>query len=861
VVIKHRGWPQLRAGLLAGSLLLPSLFGVAPAFASTLPAVFTDHFTDSSLTPLAVAGGNWAVANGLLTASNYGIHLPLDKQFVYMPTQLTNEVVLAEVSITATPANGNWRIGIFTHGTGTANPQKWALILQGDKLSLLDENTSWVSQMPFTSSPGQTYYMELAVEGTTVNGRVWASNQPEPTNWTISGKFPPNQARFGKGAGMYVANADASFSTFQVMVAPPALTVTPNDPGAIFVQGHASGYTASVTNDSGEAGQYNIQYTVDDINGNPVDSGSVPVSVPAVGVSTVTLPVPIPELGYYTVSFALTSPVGFPVSTLPATSLAEVPPAANIPPSSNPIGMNGNLTYTATTGATGNVSDAFEVLREQGIGWYRLNLNASTIFPHGITQGNWESLDRLVSAAHSQNVSLLGLLTAWPAGMNPFGAKANVSFSTALNAYVSYVQKVVKRYGPAGTLASTNGWDHYGISTWELWNEPVTASYWGGTAAQYAELAEAAAQAIRAIEPNATILAYDDVPANLVAQGSGLYSGLSLHYYPGVLPPDNPTFSVYGAVQQNVSWASQVGGTLWLTEAGWSTKEVSAEAQAQDWVETVLDSLTAGASHVMLFTQIYPDSGFSEEHQDLTPKISYPALAAVDRRLAGYTPVGRLNLGASLVADAFSNGSDTMVALWSPEGDGELTLPPETSPVLAFDWMDNPIDPDGPSRLAVPLSASPVYLVFPNTSVASASALLNQAEESNIAPVSLSVAPVSSANPLAPSLAVTVSNVSNRPVSGNLSLTLPLGWTGSSSATPGAAVYNPSTTIPAIPVGGTYQAVFNLNASATVSRYRVIVSMTSSTGGPPTTVSATVADLLTGDRPSVQQAPQRPRPS
>ena len=864
MVVNHvRRSARFLVGLMVLCLLLPTLLWAAPTFASTLPAVLTDHFQTGTLAPLTVAGGNWNVSQGTLIASNYGIRTPLDKQFVYVPTNMTDEVILAQVTITATPGNGNWRVGIFTHGTGTANPQKWALILRGGTLSLLDENTSWVSQMPFTSSPGQTYSMELAVEGTTVNGRVWLSSQPEPTTWTITGRFPPNGTRFGKAAGLYVANADASFSTFDVMVAPPSLAVTPNQPGAIFLQGQASGYKASITNTSGQAGNYQVAYTVDNLNGNAVDSGSVPASVPAQGTTTVNLPLPLPDLGYYTVSFALTSSDGFPIETLPATSLAQVPPPSEESDASNPVGMNGNLTYTATSSASGDVSDAFRTLREQGIGWYRLNMNSTTIFPThaSSTHPNWQSMDRLVVAAHGQGVTLLGLLTAWPDGMNPFGPKANVSFATALNAYVTYVRQVVERFSPGGTLAHNHGWSTYGISTWELWNEPVTRAYWGGTAAQYATLAEAAAQAIRSIQPHATILAYDDTPANLVAQDAGTYSGLSLHYYPGDLPPNNPTFSVYGTVLQNVPWAQKVGGSLWLTEAGWSTHDVTPEVQAQDWVETVLDSLTAGAAHVMLFTQIYPGSGFSEQHTDLTPKISYPALAAVNRRLSGYTPVGRLALGSSVIADAFSNQSGTMVAIWSPQGNGQLTLPSGSGPVVAYDWMDNPINPDGGSRIIVPLSPSPVYLVFPEDTPAIADAVLRDSTETNITPFSLSAAPQASSSAQHPVVSVTINNSTNQPLGGTLTLTLPSGWSGQPTASlTSQSVYDPSLNVGPIPVNGSFNAVFTLNTPRPVARYRLIASMTSVNGGPPVTLSTTVDSVFTGstagDRPSLKKSPK-----
>jgi len=500
------------------------------------------------------------------------------------------------------------------------------------------------------------------------------------------------------------------------------LSTQPNQPGAIFLPATPPSYTVTVDNLSVISGPEDITYIVDNVNGAPIASGQVPIQVSANSTQVATVSFSLPSYGYDTVTFALTSASGTPITTLAATSLANLPEPAPESAATNPVGINGNLS-DANPGIP--LANVFQVLTDQDDGWYRLALNPSTIFPNATTAPQWATVNAGVTIAETTGIQLIGVISGWPDGMNPFGSNANVSFSTALSAYISSVQQLVTHYAPGGTVAKTHHWATYGINTWEIWNEPVTATYWGGTAAQYAALAQATAEAIRAIDPSATILAYDDDASALAAQGPGLYSGLSLHYYPGTLPPDNPSFGLTPTVTQAVYSAQTVGGSLWLTEAGWSTLNVSPVAQAQNWVDTVLDGLTAGASHVLPFTQIYPGSGFSDEHPNLTPKPAYAALAVLNDTLAGTAPSGPMPLASTILADTFSQGPNTVVALWTTDPSVQMTLPANNLACHAQDWMGNALAPAG-SPVALNLSQSPVYLVCPDTSTSSVQGWLDQ---------------------------------------------------------------------------------------------------------------------------------------
>ncbi len=117
------------------------------------------------------------------------------------------------------------------------------------------------------------------------------------------------------------------------------------------------------------------------------------------------------------------------------------------------------------------------------------------------------------------------------------------------------------------------------VDVWEVWNEPDLTLFWQGTPEQYAQLLKVAYQAIKAANPDATVLfgglAYwsnpDFYKAVLDAIAAdpesvthnGYFDVMSLHLYSNVETPYEVSRSVMAEV------AARVGPhPLWLTEAG-----------------------------------------------------------------------------------------------------------------------------------------------------------------------------------------------------------------------------------------------------------------------------------------------------
>lgn len=126
----------------------------------------------------------------------------------------------------------------------------------------------------------------------------------------------------------------------------------------------------------------------------------------------------------------------------------------------------------------------------------------------------WRALDAFVIAAQQRRLNILmqapvvggnaGGPPAW-AGRREQGKSAPLN----LDALVDFAGKLAQRYRPGGTLATEQGWGaRYGVRAWELDNEPeMYRTHWKGQAADYAEFVTRAAARIKAVDPQAFIVA------------------------------------------------------------------------------------------------------------------------------------------------------------------------------------------------------------------------------------------------------------------------------------------------------------------------------------------------------------------
>jgi len=204
----------------------------------------------------------------------------------------------------------------------------------------------------------------------------------------------------------------------------------------------------------------------------------------------------------------------------------------------------------------------------------------------------WNKVDALVNAANSRNMGILGVLNSTPAWAVAPG-RPPVASPPASNAeYAQFVGAVAQRY--AGK-----------ISAYEVWNEPNAATFWNPSPdpAVYTQLLQAAYPAIKAADPNATVIGgvvgwvtdYPNLaisPAKYVqgmydAGAQGYFDALSYHPYQyqvpfgqgkpyGAAAPINQLDLMHQEMVANGDGSKQI----WATEYGEPTSVVSEATQA-----------------------------------------------------------------------------------------------------------------------------------------------------------------------------------------------------------------------------------------------------------------------------------------
>jgi hypothetical protein len=232
-----------------------------------------------------------------------------------------------------------------------------------------------------------------------------------------------------------------------------------------------------------------------------------------------------------------------------------------------------------------------------GVNWVREDLSWSDVESQkGVF--NWTSFDQVVAEAKTYGITILPIVGYAPSWATP-GDAAD---------YAAFVKAAVARYGPG---SSAN------LRWWELWNEPYFAYAWSGKTPEpkaYARDALAAAEAAKGVSPTVKLLLaadyqdsaqtgstswetswIDDMFSAAPTIGKWI-DGVSVHPYGD--DPSLPLAQIGSWKDTFGNWAFQRIDTIrskflahgvevpfWITEAGWSTAEISESAQAQYYAD------------------------------------------------------------------------------------------------------------------------------------------------------------------------------------------------------------------------------------------------------------------------------------
>jgi hypothetical protein len=351
---------------------------------------------------------------------------------------------------------------------------------------------------------------------------------------------------------------------------------------------------------------------------------------------------------------------------------------------------------------------------------------------------------------------------------------------------------------PGGTLAQQQGWtDGYGITDWEVWNEPSTIAFWrhdlAGYQSLFASLYMAASTAVRQADPSANVM-YDDsgptIDAAIKAAG-GTFETASVHSYSGGLDPDaalaSPTLprGGQGTAPAAISSIVAQGKPVWITETGYATDgTVTARQQAQYLVRSYVDFLAQGVKKNFWF-KFREDGGANGDNlygtisQNGNPKPAYVAYATMARHLQDATFVASVPVGSAVRAVLFSRPDGaTEAVLWSTAENGTILIPATAGQnITADDITDNPTGQTSATGLTVSISGDPVFVTVPGVTPTLLAGILQHTLITGINPVGVQVSQAPGLVNGLPDVKVTVSARIDMPISGTATLALPAGWT------------------------------------------------------------------------------------
>jgi hypothetical protein len=121
----------------------------------------------------------------------------------------------------------------------------------------------------------------------------------------------------------------------------------------------------------------------------------------------------------------------------------------------------------------------------------------------------WGEFDRVIAGAHACGLEVIGLLTYSPEWARAPGTSEHVP-PVDVDDFAAFASQAVRRYEPEG------------VDTWEIWNEPNIDVFWepAPDPAAYADLLVAAYDAVKAVDPDATVITGGLAPAGDEADGS-----------------------------------------------------------------------------------------------------------------------------------------------------------------------------------------------------------------------------------------------------------------------------------------------------------------------------------------------------
>ena len=479
-----------------------------------------------------------------------------------------------------------------------------------------------------------------------------------------------------------------------------------------------------------------------------------------------------PEYGVFRIRLTLTGADGKTLKT-DETTFAHIPDVRLVRPRpDSPFGIGA---YFAVRFTPQELAIAARLQNLLGAAWTREELLWDIVEPEK-GKWDWSRTDRMVKTAHENNIHILGLLDYW-------GKWAPHLTDEGFAAYAEYARRMVERYKPGGVFAKEQGWkDGYGITNWEIWNEPAT--FWDGSGEQFGELLKRASKAAKSVAPDCRIffsVASDTFNAAVIKEaGLSSFDGITPHFYcPPRTPEEGGIDRGMSEMLINFAKAGVKGKPFWVSEFGWhSTMDVQEmRQQAICLVRTHIYGLAAGMDKFFWYNFVNDDCNKDGQHyglvnrEDWTPRFAFCAYATMVHFLEGTKYHSRVEIVRPARIFTFEKGKGSIAVLWSSGASGVLCA--DVKPHFnLYDIMGNVITGSG----EIPLRTEPVYLVSNEMSANELTAALNKGTIRGISSAEVRILPLVGALKNLPVLSVQVDNVSRKTLSGVLKITPPAGW-------------------------------------------------------------------------------------
>ena len=295
-----------------------------------------------------------------------------------------------------------------------------------------------------------------------------------------------------------------------------------------------------------------------------------------------------------------------------------------------------------------------ESLAQAASGWAREDFQLSRISPQPNSY-DWLFTDNAVQALTSRGINIIGVLNgptpAWASAGRPGGG----FYPPDPRSFANFASAVVTRYKDR-------------IRYWQIWNEPDNALYWqpAPDPVAYATLLKTTAQAIRAADPTARILAAGFVspePATtwlrtLAEQGAwDAFDIVAIHPYTDPKGPEEGQIASAGVGQVKALIERQGAKPIWATEFGWSTTPndrnrgivASEEDQANYLIRASALLRAAGVERIIWYNLKDSDGGYglirlgggNRDYSRLKP--AYTAFRALNQQVGAATPIGTID--------------------------------------------------------------------------------------------------------------------------------------------------------------------------------------------------------------------------